>query len=263
MRVRPPAVAGTFYPADPDALRRSISASFADAATMRPGATAPKAVIVPHAGYVYSGAVAASAFRRIEPARATIDRVVLIGPSHRVYLDGLAVAEADAFETPLGAVPVDRELRRIVLGLPGVVADDEPHRHEHSLEVELPFLQTILGEFALLPISVGDATTDQVAGMLEAVWGGPETLIVISTDLSHYHPYDEAKRLDALTAESIVCADEAAIGDRAACGARPLRGLLHVAASRGLEIDQVDLRNSGDTAGDQDRVVGYGAFVVG
>lgn len=263
MNVRAPAVAGMFYAADPRSLRRSIDESFADAVRTRPGSAVPKAIIVPHAGYVYSGAVAASAFARVAPARGVVNRVVLLGPSHRVYVRGVAVSSAAAFETPLGTIAIDDELRDAALALPGVALDDAPHRDEHSLEVELPFLQTVLGEFTLLPLAVGDATTDRVAAVLDAVWGGPETLIVISTDLSHYHPYDEARRIDGRTAASIVAADHRAVGDRDACGSRPLRGLLSVAAERGLTIEQLDLRNSGDTAGDRGRVVGYGAFAVG
>ena len=262
MTVRPPAVAGMFYPADAPTLRREIDASFADAVDPPPGAGVPKALIVPHAGFVYSGPVAASAFARLAPARDVIERVVLLGPSHRVYLRGLAVPSADSFDTPLGAIPIDDGLRRTALGVSGVAVDDAAHRDEHSLEVELPFLQTALAGFTLLPLSVGDTTTDEVAAVLDAVWGGPETLIVISTDLSHYHPYDEAKQLDARTAAAIVSGDPSAIGDHDACGSRPLRGMLRVAHERGLTVEQLDLRNSGDTAGDRRRVVGYGAFAV-
>jgi len=261
--VRRPAVAGTFYPSDADELRRSIRTAFADAATSARSAATPKALIVPHAGYVYSGAVAASAFGRIDTRDHRIEHVVVLGPSHRVHLSGLAVPSVDSFETPLGTVPIDAELCRTALGYPGVVVDDEPHRLEHSLEVEVPFLQTVLDGFTLLPLSVGDTTTAEVATVLEAVWGGPETLIVVSTDLSHYHQYDEASRLDARTAAAIVAGDPAAIGDRDACGSRPLRGLLCEAARRSLTVEQLDLRSSGDTAGDRRRVVGYGAFAVG
>ena len=264
MSTRRPAVAGMFYPSDPDELRRSIQAAFADAVPPPPpDATPPKALVVPHAGYIYSGAIAASAFGRIASASEQIQKVILLGPSHRVYLRGMAVPSVDSFDTPLGRVAIDTELRSNVLAFPAVVLDDEPHRQEHSLEVELPFLQTVLERFTLLPLSVGDASSDEVAAVLDAVWGGPETLIVISSDLSHYHHYDEAARLDARTAAAIVAADPDAIGDRDACGSRPLRGLLRVAAARRLPIQQIDLRNSGDTAGDRHRVVGYGAFAVG
>ena len=261
-RVRPPAVAGTFYPGSADALRTAIRRSFADAMHPGEGDRVPEALIVPHAGYVYSGPVAASAYARIIPARSTIRRVVLLGPSHRSYVHGLAVSSADAFSTPLGVVPIDGAYREAVLALPGVGVDDRAHADEHSLEVQLPFLQTVLDEFTLLPLSVGDATTDQVAAVLDACWGGPETLVVISTDLSHYHRYDEAARLDARTAAAIVARRPEAVDDRDACGAYPLRGLLRVASEHGLTVEQLDLRNSGDTAGDHHRVVGYGAFAV-
>lgn len=263
MSSRRPAVAGQFYPADPDELRRAIDAAFAEAVAPRADATPPKALIAPHAGYVYSGAIAASAFGCIEPAHDRIERVVLLGPSHRVYVRGMAVPSVESFATPLGTVPIDAELRDAALAEPAVVIDDEPHRYEHSLEVELPFLQTVLDRFTLLPLSVGDATTDEVAAVLDAVWGGPETLIVISTDLSHYHRYDDAARRDARTAAAILAADHDIIADHDACGSRPLRGLLRVAVARNLTIEQLDLRNSGDTAGDRDRVVGYGAFALG
>jgi AmmeMemoRadiSam system protein B len=262
MSVRHPAVAGMFYPADPDELRRAVRRAFADAVPPPDTATVPKALIVPHAGYPYSGAVAASAYLRLLPARDTIHKVVLLGPSHRVHLHGLAAPVDNLFDTPLGMVLVDADLRAAIRRLPGVILDDLPHLHEHSLEVQLPFLQTVLDEFTLLPLSVGDTTTAQVAAVLEAVWGGPETIVVISTDLSHYHRYDEARRLDAHTAAEIVARNAAAIGDLDACGSRPLRGMLQVAAQRDLAVEKIDLRNSGDTAGDRFRVVGYGAFAI-
>lgn len=260
--MRPPAVAGSFYPGAADSLGSSVREAFADAVVPAADAPVPKALVVPHAGYVYSGAIAASAYARIIPARSTIRRVVLLGPSHRVYVRGLAVAGVDGFQTPLGIVPIDGDARDVVVELPGVRVDDRAHAHEHSLEVQLPFLQSVLDEFTLLPFSVGDATVDEVAAVLDVCWGGPETLVVISTDLSHYHRHDEARRLDARTAAAIVACRPEAIGDGDACGAYPLRGLLEVASGRGLSVEQVDLRNSGDTAGDRDRVVGYGAFAV-
>ncbi len=262
MSTRRPAVAGMFYPSDPDELRAAIRAAFADATSPPPDTAVPKALIVPHAGYVYSGAIAASAFRRIVPAHKRIERVVLLGPSHRVYVRGMAVPSVDSFDTPLGRVTIDTELRTSILTLPAVVVDDEPHRQEHSLEVELPFLQTVLDRFTLLPLSVGDTTSDEVATVVDALWGSAETLIVISTDLSHYHDYDDAVRLDARTAAAIVATNPDAIGDRDACGSRPLRGMLRVVAARDLSVEQIDLRNSGDTAGNPHRVVGYGAFAV-
>ena len=197
---------------------------------MTPAADAPvpKALVVPHVGYVYSAAIAASAYARIIPARSTIRRVVLLGPSHRVYVRGLAASSVDAFATPLGVVPIDASGRSIALELPGVRVDDRAHADEHSLEVQLPFLQNVLDDFELLPFSVGDATADEVAAVLDACWGGPETLVVISTDLSHYHRHDEATRLDARTAAAIVACRPDAVDDHDACGAYPLRGFLQV-----------------------------------
>ena len=263
MSTRRPVAAGTFYPSDRDELARSIERAFADAVPPPPDATPPKALIVPHAGYVYSGAVAASAFRRLTLAAERIRRVVLLGPSHRVHVRGMAVPSVDAFDTPLGTVTIDAELRDAIRDLPAVVVDDAPHRHEHSLEVELPFLQTVLERFTLLPLSIGDARGEEVAAVLDALWGGPETLIVVSTDLSHDHHYDDAVGLDLRTAAAIVAADADAISERDACGSRPLHGLLRAAAARSLRVEQIDLRNSGDTAGDRHRVVGSGAFAVG
>ncbi len=266
-RVRPPAVSGRFYPADPHALTATLDACFAAARPAphtpgAPGAPAPRALVVPHAGYVYSGPVAASAYARI--AGAPFDRVVLLGPSHHVALRGMAVPTVDAFATPLGRVPIDTDARTQALDVPHVVADDLPHALEHSLEVQLPFLQRVLGPFTLLPVVVGDATAAEVAALLDVVWppDATGTLVVVSTDLSHYHPDAEAQALDARTAAAIVAGDAAAIRGVDACGVRPLRGLLTVARDRHLRVEQLDLRNSGHTAGDRSQVVGYGAFAV-
>jgi AmmeMemoRadiSam system protein B len=261
-RIRPPAAAGTFYPAEPETLLGGLRACFEAAVAPGDGCPAPKALVVPHAGYPYSGPVAASAYLRLMPVRASIHRVVLIGPSHHVPLRGVAVSSADAFETPLGTVAIDGAARDRLLGLPGLVLDDAAHEHEHSLEVQLPFLQVVLDRFELLPLVVGHAPAEHVAPVLEAVWGGPETVVIASTDLSHYLPYTEATALDRRTATSIVAGDPAAIGDHDACGAAALRALLLVAGHRHLGVEQVDVRNSGDTAGDRRRVVGYGAFAL-
>lgn len=221
----------------------------------------PKAIIAPHAGYVYSGAVAASAYARIRPAAGRISKVVLLGPCHRVPLRGLALSSAESFATPLGEVPIDAELARRLLDMPQVQIFDATHAQEHSLEVHLPFLQEILGAFTLLPLVVGDATPEEVADVLDAVWGGPETLIVISSDLSHYENYETARQMDGATSRAIEDLDPARIGPYDACGRIPVGGLLTVARRRGLAVSTVDLRNSGDTAGSHDRVVGYGSWV--
>lgn len=263
LRVRPAAVAGAFYPDRPDDLRHELEASFAGAVEVDGAEGVPKAIVVPHAGYVYSGPVAASGYARLAPARGRIRRVVLLGPAHRVWVDGMAVPSVDAFDTPLGAVTVDAERRRLVLTHPSVVESDGPHALEHSLEVHLPFLMATLGDdIEVLPIVVGGAPAAAVAEVLDLVWGGDETVIVVSSDLSHYEDYDTAVRLDRATAAAIETGDAELIGDRDACGAYPLRGLLIAARRRGLHVRTVDLRNSGDTAGPRDRVVGYGAFLV-
>jgi AmmeMemoRadiSam system protein B len=261
--VRPPAVAGSFYPAGPGALRDALRQSFAAAVVPEGDPPAPKAVVVPHAGYLYSGPIAASAYLRLVAARGPISRVVLIGPSHHVPLAGIAATSADAFATPFGLVPIDDAAREVALGLPGVRIDDAAHALEHSLEVQLPFLQVVLERFEVLPLAVGRCPAAEVAAVLDAVWGGPETVVVVSTDLSHYHGYAGAVALDRRTAEAIVAVEPEAIGDGDACGAHGLRGLLVAARGRHLVVEQLDRRNSGDTAGDRERVVGYGAFAVG
>lgn len=261
--VRPAAVAGYFYPAEPGALAATVRALL-DEATARQDAAAsvPKALIAPHAGYVYSGPIAASAYARLTPARARIHRVVLLGPAHRVYVRGLALPEVDAFDTPLGRVALDAAGIEALRGLPQVSVRAEAHRLEHSLEVQLPFLQSVLDTFTLVPLVVGEATAEQVAEVLERLWGGPETLIVVSSDLSHYHDQRTARDLDAATARAIEQGRLEAIDAEHACGCRPLAGLLLAAHRHGLHVRTLDLRNSGDTAGPRDQVVGYGAFAL-
>jgi AmmeMemoRadiSam system protein B len=256
---REPAVAGFFYAADPAVLRQDVVRLLrGDAPTTQ---TVPKALIVPHAGYQYSGAVAAAAYRRLAGLRGQIERVVLLGPAHRVWLDGLAVPSVDLFATPLGDVAIDTAARERVRDLPGVQLSDEAHRHEHSLEVQLPFLQVALGDFRLLPIVVGHCSPASVAAVIDALWGGDETLLVISSDLSHFHSYDDARRIDAQTSRRILERSATLTGDQA-CGAAALNGLMASLQARSLDIEQVDLRNSGDTAGDRAKVVGYGAYVL-
>lgn len=256
--IRAPAVAGTFYPADPDRLRAAVEGYLAVARA--PAGPAPKAVIAPHAGYVYSGPVVGHAFAALGAAAARIERVVVNGPAHFVPFRGIAVPSAGAFATPLGAVALDRAALGSIRGMAPVVCAAAPHRREHALEVELPFLQVLLGEFTLVPLVVGDADPEEVAELLARLWGGAETLIVVSSDLSHYEPYGRARQHDAATARAIEGGDGAALGPRDACGHLAIGGLLQVAASAGLGALRLDLRNSGDTAGARDAVVGYGAW---
>jgi len=258
MGERPAAIAGRFYPADAAELRDTVATLLA--ANPCPGEP-PKVLVVPHAGLQYSGPIAARAYARLAAVRERIARVVLLGPSHFVALRGLAAPTVSAWRTPLGAVPIDREALADVADLPQVVAHDLPHEREHSLEVQLPFLQTALGAFRLAPFAVGAARPAAVAAVLERLWGGPETLIVISTDLSHHQPYATAQAHDARTAARIVALATDLSGDDC-CGCQPLNGLLALARTRGLAIEQLDLRNSGDTAGDRARVVGYGAWAL-
>jgi AmmeMemoRadiSam system protein B len=256
--IRSAAVAGYFYPSDPGRLQQTLSGLLRAAPETGPLA---KALIAPHAGYVYSGAVAATAYANL--ARRRITRVVMIGPSHRIPFAGLALPGADAFETPLGRVEVDAAAVARIAALPQVVTLPEAHAMEHSLEVQLPFLQQLLGDFKLLPLVAGRAPPAAVAEVLEQLWGGEETVIVISSDLSHYHDYQSAREIDAATTEAIETLRFEAIGPEQACGCVGVNGLLSLARSRGLTARTLSVANSGDTAGPRDRVVGYGAYAVG
>lgn len=259
VHLRRPAVANQFYPGNPQLLQDTVR-RFLDAAPTE-GST-PKAIVAPHAGYVYSGAVAASVYRLLAPARETITRVVLLGPAHRVYLRGIALSSAAQFGTPLGAVEVDEEAITCIRQQPQVVVMDEAHAFEHSIEVHLPFLQIVLAAFKLVPMVVGDVPPQAVAEILELLWGGEETLIVVSSDLSHYHDYYTAQKLDQATTHAIETLRYEQIGPDNACGCMPLNGLLYAARKRGMTVKTLDLRNSGDTAGPRDRVVGYGAYAL-
>ena len=260
MRIRPPAVAGLFYPSDPDELRAMIAeCRRAAGVTADSGGDRPKAVIAPHAGYIYSGPVAAGVYASLE-GLADVQRVVVLGPVHRVPVRGIAVPETEAFATPLGLIPLDLEAIDALARLPFVVRSDLVHAEEHSIEVQLPFLQSVLGEFSLIPLAVGDCPPEWVAEALEVVWGGPETLIVVSSDLSHYHDYATARAIDEATAAAIL-RHAGPLSHEQACGATPINGLLESGPRHGLTPRLVALANSGDTAGDRDRVVGYGGFV--
>lgn len=256
--IRLPAVAGVFYPADADELRGMVEQFLRGEAI--PGSVASKAYVLPHAGYVYSGPVAGAGYRELRLERDSIKRVILLGPSHRVAFQGLAFSSHDAFATPLGIVPVDRDAIERIRDLPQVLEFDQAHRQEHSLEVHLPFLQVALGEFTLVPLAVGDVQEAEVAEVLDRLWGDAETRVVISSDLSHYHEYQTACDVDRDTANRIEHLEP--VMPEQACGAVPLDGLLCVARSRRMKVRTLDLRNSGDTAGPRDRVVGYGAFAI-
>jgi len=255
---REPAVAGRFYPAEPSKLRRQVE-EFLHGATPYEGGV-PKAVIAPHAGYPYSGPIAGSAFATLARGRETIRRVILLGPAHFVPFFGLAGSAARAFRTPLGEVLVDHDLMASWRELDGWSIDEEPHRPEHALEVELPFLQVVLRDFVIAPVVVGRVAGEEVRNLLARSWGGPETCVVVSSDLSHYLPYEPAQALDRATAQQIENLDEGSLAPACACGVEAIRGLLPLAREKGLRAETLDLRNSGDTAGSRDRVVGYGAF---
>jgi AmmeMemoRadiSam system protein B len=257
--IREPVVAGRFYAGRADALTTDVTTLLDAVPAVE--TLPPKALVVPHAGYVYSGPVAASAYATLRPWHDRYRRVVLLGPSHRVPFRGLAMTKADMFRTPLGDVPVDRQALA-GLDIPGLSFADAPHAAEHSLEVQLPFLIAVLDDFALVPIVVGDAAPALVARVLDALWDGPETLIVISSDLSHYLAYEDARKVDARTCDAIEHFDAERLDHDMACGATPIAGLLVAARRRGLDIRTLDLRNSGDTSGDEEAVVGYGAWVL-
>jgi len=259
MTVRPAAVAGSFYPSDPARLRKQVMDLLANVG-YSPNSP-PKALIAPHAGYAYSGQVAAAAFATLRGDSEAITRVVLIGPAHYVYLRGVATPAADVFWTPLGPVPVDVEALGKIAHLPFVSRTDSPHTPEHALEVELPFLQSVLANFQLVPLVVGDAASQDIADLLRELWAGSETLIVVSSDLSHYHEYETARRLDLATATAIEHGEWQKVGPNQACGCLPITGLLIEAARHGLKACRLSLCNSGDSAGSRDSVVGYGAWL--
>jgi AmmeMemoRadiSam system protein B len=256
--VRPPAVAGLFYPGNAFDLARTVDGLLEQGAPAQ-AFDVPKAIIAPHAGFVYSGPVAARVYARFATVRRRIRRVILLGPAHRVAVRGMALPGVSAFATPLGEVPIDEDSAAQLLKLPFIGNSTEAHRQEHCLEVHLPFFQKVFDQFTLVPLAVGRATAEEVAQVLELLWGGEETLIVVSSDLSHYHPYAEAQAIDKATAQAIL-ALSTGIHHEQACGATPVTGLNLYAKRHGLRPELIDLRNSGDTAGDKARVVGYASF---
>lgn len=259
-RIRRPAVAGLFYPENANELRQVVR-EYVESCPAGEMPGRPKALIVPHAGFPYSGPVAGFAYRQLRTWSTSFRHVVMIGPSHRVPIRGLAVPSADAFETPLGAVPVDIAGCRRLCDLGLVGTSDAAHAMEHSLEVQLPFLQVLLDDFDILPVAVGHAPSDQVARVIEEVWGDSDTLVLVSSDLSHYHSWDAARRLDEQTTRTIL-GRRSDLPDEQACGACAINGLMQVARRRGLRVALLDQRNSGDTAGDRSSVVGYGSYAL-
>jgi AmmeMemoRadiSam system protein B len=263
MRIREAAVAGVFYPAEQTKLALMVDAYTLGAQLYAGPKAGLKAVVGPHAGYKFSGMTAAIAYAPVRFVKHAITRVVLFSPAHRVYVKGVAATGADVFRMPMGDVPVDRAAVDLALEIPGVAINDEAHAPEHGVETHLPFLQSTLEHspgWKLAPFLVGDAEPELVNAILEKLWGGPETLIVVSSDLSHFLPYDDARELDERTARAIVELNPEGLGENSACGKIPLQALLMQAKKRGLKAEQLDLRNSGDTAGSRDKVVGYGAF---
>jgi hypothetical protein len=259
MSTRTAAVAGYFYDANPDRLRHDVS-QLLDTQDVA-GEAFPEALIVPHAGYIYSGSTAACAYKCLITDPDQVKRVLLIGPAHRVYVDGMAIPSVDYFATPLGDIPLDRPALEQIGAMPGVHVLDEAHRQEHSLEVQLPFLQTVLNEFTLVPVVVGGAAADRVAAVVDAFADEPNTLVVISSDLSHFLDYDAARHIDSRTCESILQKVTTLRGEQA-CGAAAINGLMASKRVRGLQVKLLQACNSGDTAGQRDRVVGYAAFAL-
>lgn len=256
--VRPTAVAGAFYPSEPEILRKDIQKYIEKAPSI--SMPVPKAIIVPHAGYEYSAEVAASAYKLLKSARKSINKVVILAPSHKVGFDGMALTDASAYETPLGNVEIDKEMNEKLLALPSVGYLEEAHKDEHSLEVQLPFLQEVLDDFKLIPVITGNTSPTEVVALLEIVWGEKDTLIVISTDLSHYLPYNEACILDNKTKTAIENLDVNSIQQEQACGHVPLKGMLTIAKSKKMQVETLEVKNSGNTSGSKNRVVGYGAW---
>ncbi|MBT8145915.1 MAG: AmmeMemoRadiSam system protein B, partial [Gammaproteobacteria bacterium] len=241
--------------------KSDVAAMLEEAQLLELAASSIKALVVPHAGYIYSGPVAATAYKLLLPRREQISRVVLLGPSHRVPFYGMAIPTAEQFRTPLGDILLDQEALKRIEGLPGVARRDDAHAWEHSLEVQLPFLQSVLQDFTLIPIVVGGADANEVAKVLETLWGGEDTLIVISSDLSHFKTYGDARITDRATTQLIEQKQDTLVGEQA-CGCYPLNGLLRLASEKGLQVRTLDLRNSGDTAGPKNQVVGYGSYAV-
>jgi AmmeMemoRadiSam system protein B len=259
MSTRKAAVAGYFYEAQAAGLQHQVSQFIEQSPLV--SRMRPKVLIVPHAGYVYSGSTAAQAYRSLESYQDKIHRVVLLGPAHRVYLDGMAVPSVDTFSTPLGEVKLDTRSIEQISSMPAVTVSDEAHREEHSLEVQLPFLQVVLEQFTLVPVVVGNCDARRVAAVIDELWGGEETLIVISTDLSHFHSYEAARQIDASTCDRILQKTSDLSGEQA-CGAKAVNGLMSSEHIGLLDVELLGTRNSGDTAGSRDRVVGYGAFIL-
>ncbi len=256
--VRTTAVAGAFYPSEPEILSKDIQRYIEETPSV--SLPVPKAIIVPHAGYEYSAGVAASAYKLLKSGRKSIKKVVILAPSHKIGFNGMALTKASAYETPLGNVEIDKEMNEQLLALPLVDYLEEAHKSEHSLEVQLPFLKEALDDFKLIPVITGNASPTDVETLLETVWGKKDTLIVISTDLSHYLPYNEACILDNKTKTAIENLDIDSIEQEQACGYVPLKGMLTIAKAKKMQVETLEVKNSGDTSGSKNRVVGYGAW---
>ena len=256
---RPPAVANQFYPGNPERLQQTVANLIS---ASKRSALSPKALIAPHAGYMYSGPIAASAYTHLYNIAEPIKTGVLIGPSHRVRLEGLAASRAVCFETPLGDVRVNQEENaRLMNRFEWVHYNDNAHALEHGLEVQLPFLQTMLDDFTIVPLVCGDSLPEQVSTVLNILGEDRKTFIVISSDLSHFHDYSTACFVDKVTTEAIETYTWEAINGKMACGHIAIRGCLQFAKKHHLRVYTVAQCNSGDTQGNKQKVVGYGAYL--
>jgi len=259
MNIRPAAVADIFYTANGTELAAQVS-DFMDADEVTN--IVPKALIVPHAGYIYSGGTAGKGFALVKKLTAAVNKIVLIGPCHRVWIQGLAIPDCQYFETPLGKIEVDSKTLNELVKFPQVTISDQAHAQEHSLEVQLPFLQSIFDQFKLIPLVAGEVSEDAFIEVLEYLWGGEETLIVISSDLSHFLDYDAAVAIDNKTSQAIESFEAGSINSDMACGSAGIKALLSLAKNKNLHVKTIHQCNSGDTAGDKDRVVGYGTYAI-
>lgn len=257
MTVREPAVAGIFYPGERFVLQKTVQELLDQAPQFRP---TPKAIVVPHAGFIYSGSIAASAYASLINEKDSIKKIVILGPAHTLFFKGIAYDSAEQFASPLGTIDQDQELLAKITDLPFVYRLPEAHKKEHSLEVQFPFCQVLFSKFTVLPLIVGETHPEQVAQLIERIWGNDDTLLIISSDLSHYLPYEIAQRLDHKTCFAIDTLNEESLAHEGACGYYPLRGFLHFARQKQLLGRLLDLRNSGDTAGEKDKVVGYASY---
>ena len=253
-------VAGMFYPGEEASLRQMVDGFIQKALSFD---LRPRAIIAPHAGYIYSGSIAGTAYKTIAAVRDQIENVIIMSPAHRFYLRGIALHMADAFATPLGNIPVNIGIVKKIKQFSSVQWEERSFIQEHGLETHLPFIQRAFKPgIKIVPMIVGECQESEVAEILESVWEDPRNFVIISSDLSHFHSYADAKKLDRNTVDLIQNLDSQSLDTEFACGHYPICGLLNLARNRKLKIKALDIRSSGDTAGSKESVVGYGSFAV-